>query len=90
MKNLNKEQLKVLRAIRKVVEAERFKADQIKGNTSLLYNGQELSKEYSGVATLMENTEKNILANILTKLGYEQGKNYAVDLETGVVTKQDE
>jgi|TARA_R100001530_G_scaffold1410_1_gene2552 hypothetical protein len=89
MKNLNKEHIKVLTAIRKIVEAERFKADQIKGNTALLYNGKELGKEYEGVAKLMEDTEKNILAGILTDLGYEQGINYGVDLKTGKVTKQD-
>jgi len=96
------QELQEFQELVRMVNAERFKALQVKGNTALIPNhntgllklfgfkssGQELAEQLDAVATLMENIKSQWVSNKLTQLGYPVNQKVQVDLRTGFISLQ--
>ena len=63
-----------------------FVASQIKGNTALVPNGQEIAAQFEAIARLMENTKNQYIGQKLHEMGYPQSAQVNVDIKTGVIT----
>ncbi len=67
----------------RIVAHEKWKAMHIKGNTALLPNGQELSRQAEALTMLLENEKNLFVSEKLASLGYDAGTPVSLDLKTG-------
>jgi len=91
-RKLSPNELEELRELARIAVTERFKANQIKGNTALVYDGKRMVRYQEDVAKLCENVKQARLKQVLGGLGYPQGTSLSINLLTGKVTivKKDE
>ena len=80
---LNKQDLSELQELNRIVNAERFKLTQVKGNTALVPKGKEYIKTQEGIVSVLEATRESIVAKKLIGLGFQQGQPVMIDLKTG-------
>ena len=74
-----------LKQIHNIAVTERFKALQIEANTALVPNGQEYLKTQKAVADLMEQVEKQYVAQMVIALGYASGTSVTIDHKNGEI-----
>lgn len=87
-RKLNKSELLEIQELHRLASTEKFKAEQIAGNTVLIPNGQKLAEQTKAVAGLLENAKKNHISRKLQELGYPPEQKISLDLMTGKITIQ--
>lgn len=63
-----------------------FLARQIKGNTALVPEGQQVAAQYEAIARLIENAKNQWIGEKLNQMGYPQKVQVKVDIKTGTIT----
>lgn len=82
---LNGQNLSELQEIHRLVEYEKFKLKQIKGNTALIPNGNELAEQQEALVNLLEGAKQGILLEKLKSAGCVPGKPVSVNMSSGKI-----
>lgn len=86
----SEKELAELVELNRIVASEKFKSIQIKGNTTMIPDGQKMAEQQEAVARLMENIKDNWLSSKLRELGCKEGKPVSIDLNTGEIMENKE
>ena len=82
------QELKELQELNRLALVERFKATQFKNNTMVLNpDGQKLAEQQDKIAVLLENIRNSAVQRLFVALGYKQGENLTINLDTGSIKK---
>ena len=81
--NLTEAELGEARAIQSLIKQEQYKLDLVKGNTALVYKGQECAKMQEDVVKLLNGAFQTLIHK-LAKGADIKGK-VNINLETGVI-----
>jgi len=84
-RKLTPEELSEIKALHQGIEWDRFKTQQIKGNTALVKGGKKLVAWMEQVNAIMENVKKARVTTILRSCGYQQNQQTSINLKTGKV-----
>jgi hypothetical protein len=77
--------LSQLQELYRIAEAYALVADQIKGNTALIPDGQKVSTQFEAIARLMDNTKNQWVGQKLADMGYPKGAKVTVNAQTGEI-----
>ena len=87
-KRINKNELGELQEMQRLINYEKLKLTLVKGNTALVKNGKELTKQSEDVLKLLENVHQQRVGQILGGYGFPQGVQVSVNLKTGKFIKK--
>lgn len=74
-----------LQEMQRMVNARKFEAAQVKGNTALIPRGQEVAAELDAIARLLDNCTKQWVATKLKECGYQEGERCNINLSNGEI-----
>lgn len=74
-----------LMEMNRAINTRRWEIAEIKGNTALVPNGQELVKQLEAVCNLLETSCLSITQTLLFKCGYPAGTKCDLNLSTGEI-----
>lgn len=63
-----------------------FIASQIKANTALVPEGQQVAQQYEAISRLMQNSKNQWMGQKLAALGYPKDVTVTIDVKTGIIT----
>lgn len=86
-KKLHPTELGEIRALTDLIRCEKFKLEQVKGNTLNVEDGKKWVKTQEGIVQLLDNAKANLISQCLQRLGYPQGTPVSLDLATGKTWK---
>ena len=75
-----------LQDLHRIVRIERFKAEQVAGNTAVIPRGKELAAECEAVAQIFENFKQQWISDKLREMGFKPEDKVSIDLVTGRIT----
>ncbi len=84
-RNLTKAELTEYLHLIQVCNVQSWKAGQIKANTALIPNGQEVAKTEEAIARLLENSKNNWLSYVLIQCGIPSGQSVNINSKTGEI-----
>src|SRR5882672_2454324 len=87
-RNLTPEECLHVQEMLRTVNARKFEAAQVKGNTVLIPRGQDVAAELEALARLLENTMNQHVSQLLATCGYPAGTKCSMNLTTGEITEQ--
>lgn len=82
--NLTETELGEARAIQSLIKQEQFKLELIKGNTALIFRGQDCARMQEDVVKLLVGALQTLIHKLATGNGVKGKVN--INLETGVIT----
>lgn len=85
-RSLTKAELLEIQELIRIVNHERFKAAQVKGNSALVPGGQKLAAQLEATTALYEDVKNRHIAQKLAQLGYPKDTKTTIDLMTGKIT----
>jgi len=86
--NLTPEESLELNEMLRLVNSRKFEAAQVKANTALIPDGQKLGEQLEAVAIVLENIQRQWVAQHLLAHGWEDGTKCNINLNTGEITLQ--
>lgn len=75
--------LTYIQEINRIIKAERFKAEHMKGNTALVKNAKVRAEECDELANLLQGVLDSFVSQQLVNLGIPQSQRTSLDLKTG-------
>ena len=78
-------ELKEIQEIHTIVQTEKFKLAQIKGNMALIPNGRALVNQLEATTKLFQDIETRLVSERLKKFGFPEGMNVSMDVKTGII-----
>jgi hypothetical protein len=86
-KRISEAELNEIRELQRIVSFEKFKAQQVKGNTAIIPNGRgkAIAEELEAMAELFENHMRIYIGQILARLGFSPMENVSINMKTGKV-----
>ena len=79
-----------LNDMQRLVNARKWEAAQIGGNTALIPRGQEVAKEVDAIARLLDNVKNNWVSHKLLECGYAVDTKCSINLSTGAIIIENE
>ena len=83
---LTDSELLEIRELNRFVGLEHYRANQVKGNTALIPDGQKYASQLEAVARLMENSKNSWISSKLQECGYEVGTATSINLADGKIS----
>lgn len=84
-RNLTPEETMELSEMIRMVNARKFEAAQIKGNTALVPDGQKVAEQSAAIAALLDNAKNLWVSQTLLKCGYAPDTRCSLNLGTGEI-----
>ena len=88
-RNFTPQETLELQEMQRAVNAKKFEAAQIKGNTALVPNGQRVAEESDAVARLLENVKNQYVSQKLVECGYPNDTKCSINLTDGTIVVND-
>lgn len=85
-RNLTHEETMELHAMVNYVNAKKFEAAQIKGNTALIPDGQKVAEQSDAIAGLLDNAKNLWVSRKLVACGYPEDTKCQINLTDGSIT----